>query len=418
MKQIIIIVLTLLIIDKVHAEAYETAQRLDEGDVISAQVLNDILDRIELALKPIERSELIGIWNVTQYVCVAGLNNPYNDAVTGFRGCLTAYGYDGSSSVETGLSGKREDTWTLTAVDGSSTKFNLASTNYNFIINHSSGTVGQSDLALNSGKTHECAVISGQALMACALDKVLNEDGSRYFAAYQHIQRLSSTRLKLWWGADRGQGLFNIMILDKTDIPPKAPTSLAVSLSGSGSTKSASLSWTINGSNVTGGSVKRKTSVSGDWSTLSDTTASTYTDSSIALNNTYWYRVFASNSDGTSVGSNVIKVNWYNTPPSINIPSTISVDENYSTASNFKTLSVSDADGETLTITLDSQSPSNDASDFTLATDGGLFFNASPDYESPADYDTNNIYDLTLTATDGVETVSQDFSVVVLDVNE
>ena len=129
-------------------------------------------------------------------------------------------------------------------------------------------------------------------------------------------------------------------------------------------------------------------------------------------------RVFASNSDGTSVGSNVIKVNWYNTPPSINIPSTISVDENYSTASNFKTLSVSDADGETLTITLDSQSPSNDASDFTLATDGGLFFNTSPDYESPADYDTNNIYDLTLTATDGVETVSQDFSVVVLDVNE
>ena len=96
----------------------------------------------------------------------------------------------------------------------------------------------------------------------------------------------------------------------------------------------------------------------------------------------------------------------------------VSVDENYSTTTNFKTLSVSDADGHTLTLTLGSQSPGNDASDFTLASNGGLSFNTTPDYESPADYDTNNIYDLKLTATDGIETVSQDFSVVVLDVSD
>jgi serralysin len=106
-------------------------------------------------------------------------------------------------------------------------------------------------------------------------------------------------------------------------------------------------------------------------------------------------------------------------PPSINISSTISIDENASNAtSNFTTLSVSDADGHSLTLTLGSQSPGNDASDFTLVSNGELSFNASPDYESPADYDTNNIYDLKLTATDGIETVSQDFSVVVLNVSD
>ena len=59
---------------------------------------------------------------------------------------------------------------------------------------------------------------------------------------------------------------------------------------------------------------------------------------------------------------------------------------------------------------------SEDTSDFTLASNGDLSFNMSPDYENPADYDGNNIYDLKLTAYDGLETVSQDFSVVVLNV--
>ena len=34
-----------------YADDYETAQRFQEGDTISAEVLNDILDRMELALK-------------------------------------------------------------------------------------------------------------------------------------------------------------------------------------------------------------------------------------------------------------------------------------------------------------------------------------------------------------------------------
>ena len=40
------------------AKDYKSLQRLNEGDVISAEVFNDIMERIELTLKPISISEL------------------------------------------------------------------------------------------------------------------------------------------------------------------------------------------------------------------------------------------------------------------------------------------------------------------------------------------------------------------------
>ena len=49
---------------------YKSAVRLKEGDVISAEVFNDILDRIELTLKPITISDLVGTWSVRQYFCL------------------------------------------------------------------------------------------------------------------------------------------------------------------------------------------------------------------------------------------------------------------------------------------------------------------------------------------------------------
>jgi hypothetical protein len=402
---------------ELSAEPYESAQQFSEGDVVSAEVLNDILDRLELTLKDITREELIGTWNINAYNCSNSLNNPNVDATTGTFGCLTNGPWEGAVSMEGGMYAKREDTWTVTAVSGSDTQFNVASINYNFIYNDSSGTI-MSDLGLNSGKTHKCVLVSGQAMLACALDPVLNEnDGGRLFSAYFNVQRLSPTRLKLFWGPWRGGGLFNVVVMDKTDIPPVAPTALSSSVVGNASAATVSLSWTVNGSTATGGVVKRKLAFDGDWSTLGTPSSGSFTDTDISLNNSYWYRVFATNANGTSIGSNVIKVNWYNTPPTINIPTVISVNENQST-SYFNELSVSDTDGHSLTLTLGSQSPGNDASDFTLASNGDLSFNTSPDYENPADYDGNNIYDLKLTANDGIESVSQDFSVVVLNVSD
>ena len=76
MKKIILILLAF----NLSGAPYESAQRFSEGDTISAEVLNDILDRIELSLKPIEVSELPGTWEAKQYWCGMSLNDPTIDA--------------------------------------------------------------------------------------------------------------------------------------------------------------------------------------------------------------------------------------------------------------------------------------------------------------------------------------------------
>ena len=58
-----------------------------------------------------------------------------------------------------------------------------------------------------------------------------------------------------------------------------------------------------------------------------------------------------------------------------------------------------------------------DAGDFTFSG-GVLTFRSSPDYEMPADADTNNIYMVTLKADDGTDMATQDVTVRVTDVDE
>ena len=140
----ILILIAFLATPQLYADPYETAQRFTAGDVISAEVLNDILDRIELSLKAVERDEMIGTWNVIAYFCQNEGLDPnaeiYDRAGSYAYGCLgqndssvlADFEYDGATTVELG-SAKRVDTWTITAVSGSDTKFYIASTNYNVI---------------------------------------------------------------------------------------------------------------------------------------------------------------------------------------------------------------------------------------------------------------------------------------------
>ena len=144
-------------------------------------------------------------------------------------------------------------------------------------------------------------------------------------------------------------------------------------------------------------------------------TAETYEDSSIVKGNSYWYRVFATNANGTSIGSNVIQISYLNTPPSMNLSSTISVNEGVTEVIN---VGATDADGDSLTYSIGSQDPSNDAANFSISSSGVISFNTTPDYESPSDYNTDNIYTINVSVADGTETVLQDVSVVVIDADD
>jgi hypothetical protein len=85
------------------------------------------------------------------------------------------------------------------------------------------------------------------------------------------------------------------------------------------------------------------------------------------------------------------------TPPTFTSPSSFSVAENIATSATAATIRVS----ESATVTISS---GLDAARFNISrsdTDTAIIkFNTSPDFEAPSDSGGNNVYDLTLTATD------------------
>lgn len=75
-----------------------------------------------------------------------------------------------------------------------------------------------------------------------------------------------------------------------------------------------------------------------------------------------------------------------------------------------------DADGVTLSYAITGGA---DAALFTLdVATGALAFAAAPDFEAPSDADGDNVYEVEITATDGVDAVSQTLQVTVTDTNE
>ena len=372
------IFLTFLIITSAMslADDYETAQRFKEGDTISADVLNDILDRIELALITPKSSDFVGTWDIEQTTTVSGcLGNGGNCSLTGRQ-----------SPVDN-IYSQRFDTVTFKN-DGDGT-FSLETEKY---CSFKQGSQ-------NSSCNIPFAVIDGRFL--------ISDGGTRY--AY-NVEKISSSRfiLSVW---ATGSSSFNIIQLDKNSLPPKAPEELSITLS-SGKT---SLSWTAGDTSETGYDVQRKSSSDGNFASIGTPSSESYEDSTIAIGNSYWYRVFAKNSNGTSVGSNVIQISYLNTPPSMNLSSTISVNEGVTEVID---VGASDADDDSLSYSLGSQDPSNDASDFSISSSGVITFNTAPDWENPSDYNTDNVYTINVSVSDGIETVKQDLSIVVQNIDD
>jgi hypothetical protein len=361
-----------------YADDYETAQRFQEGDTVSAEVLNDILDRMELALKTTTSVDLVGTWDLVQTTCAGngGLGN-----------CSDIDGTTGFGTNQDNLYKQRSDT-VIFSDDGDGT-YSLSQANYCAFVRSGTG---------NSSCVLSYAVVDGRF--------IFNSSG---YTAYS-LQRVSDTRYLLAINAS-GSGSFNIIRLDKRDQPPKAPKGLAISLSGG----IATLTWTAGAANETGYDIQRKASSNGTYASIGTSTTESYEDSTIAKNNSYWYRVFATNADGSSIGTGVIQITYSNTPPSMNLSSTVSVNEG---TTSVVTIGATDADGDSLTYTISNLNASTDAEDLSVSSEGVITFNASPDWEIPTDYNTDNIYDIRVSVSDGTDTVSQNISVVVLDVDD
>ena len=262
------------------AADYKSAQRLAAGDVISADVFNDILDRIELTLKEITPNEMVGSWSVQWKTCVNG--GPGNcsglDVGTGW-----------GDSVDN-LYKSRTDTWVVES-DGDGT---YSVSMQKCFAGAVSGTY------FNDACSARLAVDSGILLLGTLTGAGVTLDPQH--SSMYNIKRVSDSRFSVW-RLNSGSNSFVSFTLDRLAQPPEAPSSLAATLDSG----SVALTWIENDENVTSYSIRSKDDALDDFTELNTSSTASFTDV-LEAGASRWYRVFAINADGTSIGSNVIKV--------------------------------------------------------------------------------------------------------------
>ena len=132
------------------------------------------------------------------------------------------------------------------------------------------------------------------------------------------------------------------------------------------------------------------------------------------------YQVTIEVSDGTYTDEHpiTIKLTGIDELPVINnTVFSVSVDENIGTGATVYEVNASDPEGETLTYSLNEDS--DDDGNFTISANGKIRFAENPNYEAPADANTDNVYQVTIQVSDGTtDTVTQPITITVIDVNE
>ena len=115
--------------------------------------------------------------------------------------------------------------------------------------------------------------------------------------------------------------------------------------------------------------------------------------------------------DGGSIGTVSVTVTDTNDPPAVSGGSRFLFAEN--TMTDVAVFTATDAEGDPVTWSVDG----SDAALFEMVG-GTLRFRAPPDFETPADVGTNNIYDVTVLASDSEGSTSHNVTVTVTDVDE
>ena len=99
---------------------------------------------------------------------------------------------------------------------------------------------------------------------------------------------------------------------------------------------------------------------------------------------------------GTDTATVTVTITGTNDTPVLAVPAAVTVDEN--SEGTVFTATATDAEGDDVTFSLEGA----DAERFTIdAATGAVSFNEAPDFETPADADGDNVYDLVVVADDG-----------------
>ena len=286
------------------AKDYKSLQSLKAGDVISADVFNEIYKEIENALKNPTSEDLVGTWDVVE--STVGTEEGYFGAAYPIGQADRAEGYTANFDDV-----YKQRTYSITFNDdGDGTYSFNSNTRCAFPFSNSFG-IG---IAGNSSCSGKFAVVDGLIVR-----RYVHDNGTvRYMI--NSLNKVSDTRFTVQTTSDNYT--FRSLRLDKNNLVPNPPQNL----SGSITDGAVSLSWSAVEAETTvliagdtpvtqsegaasSYKIQSKESVEGTYSDLATTTSTSYTDS-ISSGVTSWYRVFAINDYGSGAGSNVIKLTY------------------------------------------------------------------------------------------------------------
>jgi len=264
-----------LSLSNAHAADYDTAHTFAAGDVISADMMNELFNDLKKSKQSITAANMLGTWSCSTYTQVV------------FGNCSTMNGTDSLYNTKSGTitfaaDGDGTHTYTTGSLNFLRCNNNAAPSSYPFVIKNNSLFT----------KMRDDSQPSNPNLVSIRLQRI----SETKFLMESHFHSSSKP-------------LF--MECDKTLTPPTNPTAFAVAMTN----LSNVLTWTDNSSDESGFKVYKKTTVAGAWTLIDagagltvSTNIVTYTDTVSAAGDN-WYRVKASHvTNGDSIGSKVIKV--------------------------------------------------------------------------------------------------------------
>jgi hypothetical protein len=289
MKKIILIVLASILLSypmNILGGDFETPHEFKSGDIISAEMMNELFEYIKNANKMISASELIGTWSCMRYTMS-------NECKPPALGTWTV----GTDSLYVYNSG------TLVMIDDGDNTYSYTTSIPNIFSCEANESVGLGNWIV---KNNVLFITFSRNGTAGALD----ESGMKLI----FLKKVSSSRLLMQMGA-ASKTVF--AECDKQNLPPNSPSSLTYALPADNSSSSITLTWTDTTSNqteaVTGYKVIRKTVVTDNFttvSTITNNTTRTYADDNVSDNGTYWYRVLAYNTNGDGTPSKVVNASF------------------------------------------------------------------------------------------------------------
>jgi len=263
----IILFLVLTISMQVHSQEIQCTPEsinIQEGDVVSADVLNEILTRINnIVTGGLQNSDMIGTWTCTSRI------------------------REGASGSNNGYSINSLGIFTVTQ-DIVITEFDDKKIKLNYPHNLGQG--------IAETGAQECSAIIDNGVIYVTEPE---GNGTSCYNTGQYEITKKATQCFVMENINDSR-----TSCIKKNIPPAAPASLAATVSNG----KISLTWNAGDNSETNYDVQRKNSPTGTYISVGLPTTESFEDSSVVNASTYWYRIFAKNDNGTSIGSNVISV--------------------------------------------------------------------------------------------------------------